>query len=129
MHALRNVHRALVPDGILLDVHPIPPHEQAEAGGEVLGRLDQSEFLATVAAAEGLLEEVVGDGLYEPEAEVETDVLERFDSAEELLDVVGEREGESVPAPVERRIRRAQPPFWLRQRLVCRRFRATSAES
>lgn len=128
MNALRNVHAALVPNGVLLDVHPIPPDEQAEAGGRILGRLDESEFLATVAAVEELLDEVVADGLFDPVAETETDVLERFDTAAELLEVVGDREGVSIPARVASRIRQADPPLWLRERLALRTYRA-SAES
>lgn len=125
MHALRNVHAALVPGGILLDVHPVPPDKQAEAGGRALGRLDESEFLATVAETEALLEEVVGDGLFEPEAAIETDVLERFDEADELVEIVGARQGVRIPAAVEGRLRKADPPLWLRQRILLGRYRAT----
>jgi hypothetical protein len=121
--ALRNVHRAIVPGGILLDLHPIPPSEQVEAGGAVLGRLDERQFFATARATEEALEEAVGDGLFEPEAELEADVLERFDTAEEMLEIVGEREGVRIPAVIRRRVLASPGPIDLRERVVLRRFR------
>jgi hypothetical protein len=126
VHALRNVHAALVPGGTLLDVHPIPPDEQVEAGGRILGRLDESEFLATVDAVEDLLDEVVADGLFDPVVEAETDVLERFDTVTEVFEIVGEREGVSIPARVARAVREAEPPIWLRERLALRVYRSSA---
>jgi hypothetical protein len=125
VHALRNVHEALVPGGILLDLHPVPPAEQAEAGGRVLGRLVEDEFFATVAAVESVLEEAVADGLFEPEVESETEVLERFDGVDEFFEIVGERAGATIPRRLARRIRAAVPPVWLRERVVLRRYRAS----
>ncbi|MGH2922259.1 MAG: hypothetical protein ACRDKU_09360, partial [Gaiellaceae bacterium] len=83
MHALRQVHKALVPGGILLDMHPVPPSTRAERAGESLGDFEDDEFMEIVAATEAGLAET---GLYTLDAELEFDWLERYDSGEELLE-------------------------------------------
>jgi hypothetical protein len=80
VHALRKIHEAVVPKGILLDMHPIPPSTRAEVGGRSLGEFDDSEFMDTVARTEAALNETVTEGLFALETEVEFDWLERFDS-------------------------------------------------
>lgn len=123
MHALHNVHAALVPGGILLDTHPVRPASQVRAGGRDLGRLDESAFFAMAAGAEEALEEVVGDGLFEPEAEAVIDIRERLDSVEEFFEIVGNREKTRIPRKVARNVRAAEPPIWLHERLALRVFR------
>jgi hypothetical protein len=113
---------ALVPGGLLVDIHPVPPAEQAEAAGHVLGRLDEREFFEIVRAGEQAL---ASCGVFELEAEVERDVCERFDTVEEFFEIVGEREGTRIPAQLASRIRAASPPIDLRERVVFRRFRAS----
>lgn len=122
MHALRRIHETLVPGGVLVDIHPFPPAEQVEAGGRTLGRLDEHELFADIAEAERLLAE---SGLYRLEQELETDVVERFDDAEELIANVSDRRRMELPHDLERGIRAASPPIDLRERIVLRRFRAT----
>jgi hypothetical protein len=119
VHALRRIDAALVPDGSLVDIHPVPPAEQAEAAGRRLGRLDETEFLALVRATE---RELAAAGLFELAAEVEGDVVERFDTLEEFFEIVGEREGVRIPRELERRIRASRPPIDLRERVVFRRY-------
>jgi hypothetical protein len=121
VNALRNIHAALVPGGMLVDIHPIPPAEQAEAAGQILGRLDEREFFGLARSSEQALESC---GVFELEAGVERDVLERFDTVEEFFEIVGEREGTRIPARLASRVRAASPPIDLRERVVFRRFRA-----
>ena len=121
MNALRNIHTALVPGGMLVDIHPIPPAEQAEADGRVLGRIDEREFFGIVRSSEHALESC---GVFELEAGVEHDVVERFDTVEEFFEIVGEREGTRIPARLASRVRAAAPPIDLRENVVFRRFRA-----
>src|ERR671923_2144322 len=94
VHALQKIDEALVPGGSLVDIHPVPPSEQAEAEGRVLGRLDESEFFELVRATE---QELLGAKLFELVAEVERDVVERFDTIEEFLEIVGDRDGVRIP--------------------------------
>ncbi|MEX2102791.1 MAG: hypothetical protein WD805_02415 [Gaiellaceae bacterium] len=121
MNALRNIHTALVPGGMLVDIHPIPPAEQAEAEGRVLGRIDEREFFGIVGSSEQALESC---GVFELEAGVEHDVVERFDTVEEFFEIVGEREGTRIPARLASRVRASSPPIDLRERVAFRRLRA-----
>src|SRR5688500_14866327 len=106
---------------MLVDIHPIPPAEQAEAAGQILGRLDEREFFGIARSSEQALESC---GVFELEAGVEHDVLERFDTVEEFFEIVGEREGTRIPARLASRVRAASPPIDLRERVSFRRFRA-----
>jgi hypothetical protein len=125
VNALRNVHRMLVPRGILLDLHPIaPPDARAESHGVDLGALDQRVFAETVRQTEAGLEAAVRRGLFAPETRRELDVIERFETADELLETVGAWKKTRIPPDVAKRIRAADPPVDVRERLVLRRLRA-----
>jgi hypothetical protein len=119
VHALRKIEEALLPGGSLVDIHPVPPAEQAEAGGRPLGRLDETEFFEVVRATE---RELAAAGLFELAAEVERDIVERFDTLDEFFEIVDEREGVRIPTTLGRRIRAAQPPIDLRERVAFRRY-------
>ena len=123
MNALRNIHQALVPQGILLDMHPIPPATRAEVRGESLGEFDDAEFQELVRTAEGRILET---RLFEHETEVEFDYLERYDDPAQLLvDIKEDWDGCHVPADLEARILEAEPPVDIWERVVLRRFRTS----
>jgi hypothetical protein len=124
VNALRNVHEALVPKGILLDMHPIPPSTRAEVDGRSLGEFDDSEFMETVARTEAGLDQTVAEGLFVFETELEFDWLERFDSGDELIEDVESWGDVRIPEQVAARIRSTEPPVDLWERVVLRRFRA-----
>ena len=122
MHALRRIHQALVPGGVLLDMHPVPPSTRAEVRGESLGEFDDSEFMQIVANAEAELERT---GLFERESEVEFDYLERYDDPAQLLEDVKDCwEGCRIPPELEARILGAEGPVDIWEHVVLRRFRA-----
>jgi hypothetical protein len=122
VHALRQIHQALVPGGVLLDMHPIPPSTRAEVRGRSLGEFDDSEFMEIVANAEADLERT---GLFTQESEVKFDYLERYDDPGQMLEDVREGwEGCRIPAELEKRILEAGAPVDIWERVVLRRFRA-----
>jgi hypothetical protein len=114
----------LVEDGILLDLHPIPPSMHAFAGGRDLGVVDEREFFRLVRATKRELERVVAEGLFVWEAETELEVLERFDTLEELFETTAEWGNIHFSKRLQARIERATPPVDLLERLVLRRYRA-----
>ena len=123
MHALRQIHQALVPGGVLLDMHPVPPSTRAEVEGETLGDFDDSEFMRLVADAEGILE---GSGLFERDSELEFDYLERYDDPAQLLEDIEQGwEGCTVPPELAVRIRESDGPVDVWERVVLRRFTRT----
>ena len=122
MHALRQIHQALVPGGVLLDMHPVPPSTRAEVRGESLGEFDDAEFMRIVANAEA---EIEGGALFMRESEVEFDYLERYDDPAQLLEDIREGwDGCQIPAELEQRILAAEEPVDIWERVVLRRFRA-----
>jgi hypothetical protein len=122
VHALRHVHRLLVPGGTLLDLHPVT-EQQAEAGGRIIGVIREPEWVARhLPNAEAGVEQVIDEGLYVRETEVDFDVLQHFDTTEALLEKASDLLADQ-PA-LERRIRRTSPPFVLREHVVLRRLRA-----
>jgi hypothetical protein len=123
VHALRQIHQALVPGGVLLDMHPVPPSTRAEVDGTSLGEFDDAEFMQVVASAEAELERT---GLFARESELEFDYLERYDDPAQLLeDVKDGWEGCRIPPELEARILGAEGPVDIWERVVLRRFRAT----
>jgi hypothetical protein len=122
VHALRRIHQALVPGGVLLDMHPVPPSTRAEVAGRSLGEFDDAEFMQIVADAEA---EIERSRLFERESEVEFDYLERYDDPAQLLDDIKEEwDGCVVPPDLEARILQAGGPVDIWERVVLRRFRA-----
>lgn len=123
MHALRKIHQALVPGGVLLDMHPVPPSTRAEVRGKSLGEFEDAEFMELVANAEAKF-----SGLFTPEFEVEFDYRERYDDPAELIEgVKTDWDGCYIPPDLEARILGAEAPVDLWERVVLRRFRATIA--
>jgi hypothetical protein len=120
VHALRHVHELLVPGGTMLDLHPVT-EEQVEAGGRRIGVIEDPDFSVDLPNAEARLAEAIGAGLYNLEAELEFDVLQHFDEAEELL--VAKEERLATQTGLVRRIRAAHPPLVLREHVVFRRLR------
>jgi hypothetical protein len=122
VHALRQIHQALVPGGVLLDMHPVPPPTRAEVRGESLGEFDDAEFMQIVANAEAKIDR---GGLFTRESEVEFDYLERYDDPAQLLEDIREGwDGCQIPAELEQRILAAEEPVDIWERVVLRRFRA-----
>ena len=125
MHALRHVHTLLVPGGTLVDVHPVT-EEQVETSADVVGVILEPDWLnGDLPNSEAALRGVVREGLYEVERETEYDVLQHFDSADELIDAKRDiLEGQDA---LVRSIRAARPPLRTRMRVALRRLRALPA--
>jgi hypothetical protein len=106
----------------MLDLHPVT-EQQVESGGRIVGVIAEPEFVdRDLPNAEAGLEQVVAEGLFAFETEVEFDVLQHFDTALDLL----EKEAEHLAsqAALARRIRATSPPLFLREHVVLRRLRA-----
>jgi hypothetical protein len=121
VHALRQIHQALVPGAVLLDMHPVPPSTRAEVQGRSLGDFDDAEFMQIVADAEA---EIERGGLFTRQSEVEFDYLERYDDPAQLLEDIREGwEGCLIPPELEARILETDGPVDIWERVVLRRFR------
>jgi hypothetical protein len=69
VNALRRIHAALVPDGLVVDTQPVSARPRVEAGGLQLGTLDMREWRVTIDAVDALVAETIDDGLFVLEAE------------------------------------------------------------
>jgi hypothetical protein len=122
VHALRHVHGLLVPGGTLVDLLPLN-EERVEAAGGALGVIEEREWLRVdLPNAEARLRDVIRDGLFALEAEEEFELLQHFDTADELVEAKSDLL-EEQPVLV-REIRAATPPFFTREDFVLRRLRA-----
>ena len=104
MHALRNIHLALAPDGLLVDTQPVSPRPLVTASGVRLGALDLREWVDTVHAVDTRLADTIAEGLYEVAHEERLIVSDTFESGSECLETAREWSGTRVPQGLANRL-------------------------
>jgi hypothetical protein len=105
VHVLRRVHTALRPEGLLLDIHPLGVDFAVCAGEQGVGFVDTRRFRQVLAAMEDAVAVVLAEGLYVEVRTLRRHVVERFDSAAELLEEADSWEHLRLPSAVRRRLR------------------------
>ena len=126
MNALQQIHRGLVPGGVLFDLQPELANAPVVSASGPLGRLDEREFRAYADRVNTLLQQMIGAGLFVQEGEVMFTVVHRFSDAAQLLADIETWTGTRIPSTVRRRLQRAAPPFEVREGAKLRRLRALS---
>ena len=63
MHVMRQIHGALRPSGLMLDVHPVGMDFAVRAGERGLGFVDTRKFAHVLAAMNECVQEVVDPGV------------------------------------------------------------------
>ncbi|HEY7793104.1 MAG TPA: hypothetical protein VIA10_03760 [Gaiellaceae bacterium] len=114
----------LVQGGALIDLQPIPPSPSLHAGGNRLGKVDQSQVWERFARGDPGVEAVVRAGLFELETELEFDVIERFESKETLIATINGRDDWHITDELAARLEMAGPPIDGLDRMRLRRYRA-----
>ena len=122
--ALRQIHRSLVPGGVLLDMRPGPTDSAVLAGGEAVGFLDESEFWRETEETDAALGAAVREGLFTSENEVYFDVVHSFENGALLLEEVGGWRSTQIPDDVVNGLGPGWPPFEVVEPCVLRRLRA-----
>jgi hypothetical protein len=122
VNALRRIHAALVPGGILVDTQPISPRPPVEAGGRRLGTLDMREWRRTIDAVDGRIQAALAEGLFTPGAEKSIVVADGFDDTTEFVEVVGAWQGTRISATLAGRAESAEPPVRVLQEVRLRLF-------
>jgi hypothetical protein len=102
VHVLRQVHRALSPRGLVLDIHPLGDDFPVLAGGRGVGFVDTLKFRKILEAMNESLERVVAEGLFEERRALRRHVVERYDTAAETLEEADSWENLSLPPSVRR---------------------------
>jgi hypothetical protein len=129
VHALRNVHRMLRSEGLLLDSRPLADGARVEAGGRTLGRLDEREFARELVVLDRAVEGLVAEALFRPVDERVFEVAMDFDGPAELLSEVVTWRGIAVPVRLQRAVKRGEPPFEVRITTAVRVYEKGSTAS
>jgi hypothetical protein len=86
VHVLRRFRKALVPQGLLLDLQVIPPDPIVELDDRTVCKVDGSALLDAAAAAAAEVDAMVDAGLLAEEAIDDHDVRKHYSSGAELVD-------------------------------------------
>lgn len=124
MDALRRIHAALVPGGIILDTQPISAQPPVTAAGSGLGTLDMSAWGTTIEAIDRLVTQTIDDGLFALDAEHRFVVTDSFDDGREFVEEASGWQGTRTPYALERRAIVAPPPISVDQEVRLRVLRA-----
>jgi hypothetical protein len=125
VHALRNVHAALVPDAILVDTQPVSARPSVAADGVTLGTLDMRDWLKTIHAIDELFAETISVGLYELQHESRFVVTDTYDTGAECLEIVGSWRETSVPVGISTRLSATASLVTVQQEVRLRLLRRT----
>ena len=104
MHALRNIHSALVPGGLTVDTQPVSPRPQVTANGIELGTVDMRQWIKTVRRLDRRAASMIDDGHYRLLCEERFMVTDSFSSGAECLAIVSAWRDTRVPAGLARRL-------------------------
>jgi len=106
VNALRRLHAALVPGGLVVDTQPVSTHPPVEADSRELGTLDMREWGRTIELVDGRFDAALEEGLFAVQDERSFVVADSFDDGAEMLATVGAWMGTRIPRALEKRIAR-----------------------
>jgi hypothetical protein len=124
VNALRKIHRALVPGGLVIDTQPLSAHPPIESGSGMLGALDMSGWARTIATIDGLVEQTIGQGLFDLEHESRYVVTDDYDDGAEFVAVTRGWAGTNVSEALAARVGPEQGRVRLHQDARLRLLRA-----
>lgn len=100
MHALKNIHRSLLVEGVMLDIHPQPEHVTVEVWREgrvdPLGPIDDESDIRDIRKARTRLNLVERHGWFVTERRRTFDLLEHYPSVEDWLERQAQEGGTSM---------------------------------
>jgi hypothetical protein len=129
VHALRNIHAALVPAGLLVDTQPIGSQPRVAANGRELGTLDMLEWIETIHAVDERVDETIATGFYEKTDERTLVIRSTFDDGPDCLEITRTWQGTRVPQPLADRLAAIHDPVTVDQRVRLRVFRRGPASA
>jgi hypothetical protein len=130
VNALRKLHRALVPGGVLIDTQPVSRYPPVWTADGELGTLDMSEWVQTIAELDALVNETLANGLFTSVSESRLEVTDRFDAGQDFMEEAPDWAGTRIDPELAARIAIQELPLWVRQEVrlrVLRRGRVASS--
>jgi hypothetical protein len=124
VNALRTIHAALAPGGLVVDTQPVSPDPPVAASSGELGRLDMREWGRTIELIDDRFETAIREGLFAVDKQRSFIVTEAFDDAAEMLTTVRDWRGTRIPTELEQRVARARGPVHVHQDIRLRLLRA-----
>jgi hypothetical protein len=122
--ALRKLHRALVPGGLVIDTQPLSAHPPIESASGTLGTLDMSEWSRTIATIDARVQQAIDMGLFDLERESRYVVTDEYDDGAAFVTVTREWAGTNVRDALAARVNPEQGPVRLHQDVRMRLLRA-----
>ena len=119
--ALRQIHRSLVPGGVLLDMRPGPTDAGVHAGGELVSFLDESEFWRETEETDAALRAAVREGSSRPSPRSASMLC--TESGALLLEEVGGWRSTRIPDDVVKSLGPGRPPFEVVEPCTLQRLR------
>jgi hypothetical protein len=129
VHALRNIHAALVLGGVIVDTQPISPYAPVRVAGRELGGLDMRAWVDEIRAVDERFDETIAAGLYDIEYEEHFTVADTFDTGRECLETVAGWSGTRVPPALAARLKSAQAPVTVEEEVRLRLLHAAAANT
>jgi hypothetical protein len=127
VHALHNIHAALVLDGVIVDTQPISPYTPVRVASRELGGLDMRAWVDEIRAVDERFDEAIAAGLYGIEYEEHFTVADTFDTGPECLETVRAWSGTRVPPALAARLESAQAPVTVEGEVRLRVLRRAAA--
>jgi hypothetical protein len=104
VNALRRIHAALVPGGVVIDTQPVSARPPIESDAGEIGTLDMREWAELIDEIDRRTDEALAEGLFVIEDESRFIVADDYDDGEECLSYVRNWMGTRIDAEVQRRV-------------------------
>jgi hypothetical protein len=124
VNALRRIHDALVPGGLVIDTQPVSAEPPIETDVDQLGTLDMREWAELIEAVDRLVERTIHDGLFGLVEERRFVVTDGYDDGADFIAQVRDWVGTHVDDAFAERLAAVQQPIRLHQEVRLRVLRA-----
>ena len=125
VNALRNIHAALLPGGLVIDTQPVSAHPPIQSSAGELGTLDMSEWADLINEIDNGTDEALAEGLFVIDDESLFTVADEYDNGDDCLSYVRNWMGTRIDRDVERRVAAERGPIRLPQQIRLRVLRRT----
>jgi hypothetical protein len=123
VHALRNIHAALVPGAFLVDTQPVSPDPRVATEQAELGSLDMRVWLRTIHGVDEQFAKAIAAGLYGLQHEQRFVVTDSFDDGHACLDAANGWRDTRIPSPLASRLEATPTAVSVKQEVRLRLLR------